>query len=111
MLIIGILIGSIGEELGWRSFLQPNLEKKYSVLLASIIVGSIWGFWHIGHYKNGLLFMIGFLIFTVSASIILAWILRDTSYSIIISVLFHVSINLGFFVLFKNSLTKETAKD
>lgn len=105
IMVIGILIGSIGEELGWRSFLQPNLEKKNSVLLASIIVGLIWGFWHIGHYKNGLIFMIGFLIFTVSASIILAWILRDTRYSILISVLFHTSINIGFFVLFKNSLT------
>jgi len=104
IMLIGILIGSIGEEIGWRSFLQPNLEKSNSVLLASIIVGLIWGLWHIGHYKNGLLFMIGFLIFTVSASIILAWILRDTRYSIIISVLFHTSINIGFFVLFKNSL-------
>jgi hypothetical protein len=52
--------------------------------------------------------MIGFLIFTISASVILAWILRDTKYSIIISVLFHTSINLGFFILFKNSLTNST---
>jgi len=105
IMVIGILIGSIGEEIGWRSFLQPTLEKSNSVLLASLFVGLIWGLWHIGHYKNGLLFMIGFLIFTVSASIILAWILRDTRYSIIISVLFHTSMNIGFFVLFKNSLT------
>ena len=105
VMIIGLLLGSIGEELGWRSFLQPYLEKNNSVLLASIIVGLIWGLWHIGHYKNGLLFMIGFLIFTISASIILAWILRDTRYSIIISVLFHTAINIGFFVQFKNSLT------
>lgn len=105
IMLIGILFGSIGEELGWRSFLQPTLEKRNSVLLASIIVGLLWGLWHIGHYKNGLLFMAGFLFFTISASIILAWILRDTRYSIIISVLFHTSINIGFFVLFKNSLT------
>jgi len=105
IMAVGILLGSIGEELGWRSFLQPNLEKNNSVLLASIIVGLIWGFWHIGHYKNGPLFMIGFLVFTVSASILLAWILRNTRYSIILSVLFHASINIGFFALFKNSLT------
>ena len=105
IMLIGILIGSIGEEIGWRSFLQPTLEKNNSVLLASIIVGLIWGLWHIGHYKNGLLFMIGFLIFTISASIILAWILRETRYNIIISVLFHMSINIGFYVLFKNSFT------
>ncbi len=105
IMLIGIIIGSIGEEIGWRSFLQPTLEKNNSVILASIIVGLIWGLWHIGHYKNGLLFMIGFLIFTISASIILAWILRETRYSIIIAVLFHTSINIGFFVLLKNSLT------
>lgn len=105
IMLVGIFIGSFGEEIGWRSFLQPTLEKSNSVLLASIIVGLIWGLWHIGHYKNGFLFMTGFLIFTISASIILAWILRDTRYSLIISVLFHTSINIGFFMLFKNSLT------
>ncbi len=105
MMLIGILIGAIGEELGWRSFLQPILERKNSVLLASIIVGLIWGLWHIGHYKNGLFFMIAFLIFTISASIILAWISRDTKYNILVAIAFHTAINLGFFVFFKNSLT------
>lgn len=104
-IIIGMLIGSIGEELGWRSFLQPILERENSVLISSIITGLIWGMWHIGHYKNGILFMIGFLIFTVSASILLALILKGSDYSIIISTIFHLSINIGFFTFFKNSLT------
>ncbi|MEL6843965.1 MAG: type II CAAX endopeptidase family protein, partial [Bacteroidota bacterium] len=103
--IIGILIGALGEEIGWRGFLQPTLEKKFSVLLSSVIVGLIWGLWHIGHYKNGALFMIGFLLFSISASIILAWMLRDTDFNIIIATLFHLSINLGFYAFFKNSLT------
>jgi len=105
VMIVGIVIGSVGEEIGWRSFLQLTLEKKNPALLASIIVGTIWGLWHIGHYKNGALFMTGFLIFTISASIIVAWLLRDTQYNLIIPVLFHISINLGFLILFKNSLT------
>ncbi len=105
IMIVGICIGAAGEEFGWRSFLQAIFERNYSVLVSSIIVGSIWGLWHIGHYKNGLFFMLGFLIFTISASIVLAWILRDTKYSLIISILFHTSINLGFYVFFKNSLT------
>lgn len=82
--LIGILIGSIGEEIGWRSFLQPTLEKNSPVLWASTVVGLIWGLWHIGHYKNGVLFMVGFLIFTISASIILAWI-----YQLILDSLFY----------------------
>ena len=35
------------EELGWRGFMQPYLEKKLSFPLATIITGSIWGIWHI----------------------------------------------------------------
>ncbi len=105
VMIVGMLIGAIGEELGWRSFLQPILERKNSVFVSSIMVGLIWGMWHIGHYKNGILFMIGFLIFTISASVILAWILRNTEYSIIISTVFHLSINIGFFTFYKNALT------
>jgi hypothetical protein len=49
--------------------------------------------------------MIGFLFFTISASVIVAWLLRGTQYNLIISVVFHISINLGFLILFKNSLT------
>lgn len=101
----GMIIGSIGEEIGWRGFLQPNLEKNYSILLSSIIIGILWGLWHMGHYKNGLLFMLGFLLFTVSASIVLRWLLGGTDNNLIISILFHLSINIGFFVFYKNSLT------
>jgi uncharacterized protein len=105
LLLVGLLVGSIGEELGWRSFLQPTLEKRNSVVVASIMVGIIWGLWHIGHIENGLVFMTGFLLFTISASIILALILRETRFSIVVSALFHASINIGFFLLFRNSLT------
>jgi membrane protease YdiL (CAAX protease family) len=105
VMFMGIIIGAVGEEIGWRNFLQPIVEKKYTVLIASIIVGAIWGLWHIGHYKNGLLFMSGFLIFTISASVIIAWLLRGTQFNIIIATVFHIAVNLGFIMFFKNSLT------
>jgi membrane protease YdiL (CAAX protease family) len=100
--IIGFLIGSIMEEIGWRSFFQPSLEKKHSRFISSLIVGAIWGIWHIGHFQNGLLFMLGFIIFTISVSIILAYLSKDTNYNIIISSLFHLSINIGFAILFNS---------
>jgi uncharacterized protein len=104
VMLIGIIIGGIGEEIGWRSFLQPSLGNKISVIISSIIVGFIWGLWHVGHYKNGLIFMLGFLLFTISASIIVMYLLKDTQYNIIISSIFHVSINIGFMVFFYNNL-------
>jgi membrane protease YdiL (CAAX protease family) len=105
IMIIGILVGAVGEEIGWRGFLQPILEKKYSILLASIIVGVIWGLWHISNYQYGALFMLGFMLVTISASIIIAWLLRGTQFNIIIATVFHIAINVGFVVFFKNSLT------
>ena len=105
VMILGMIIGSFGEEIGWRSFLQPILEKKNTLLFASIIVGIVWGLWHIGHYKNGFLFMFGFLLFTISASIIIAYVLRNTEYNLIVSAIFHLSINIGFLTFFNNSLT------
>lgn len=105
LMLVGMLVGAIGEEIGWRSFMQPNLEKEFSIIWASVIVGVFWGFWHIGHYKNGVVFIIGFLLFSISASIIICQLLKGTNYNLIISVLFHFSINLGFLLFFKNSLS------
>src|ERR1035437_1983256 len=105
LMLAGIIVGSIGEEVGWRSFMQPNLEKEFSVIWASVIVGVFWGLWHIGHYKNGVVFIVGFLFFSISASIIIGQLLKDTNYNLIISVLFHFSINIGFLLFFKSSLS------
>jgi uncharacterized protein len=105
LVIGGMIIGAIGEEIGWRGFVQPNLEKIYPITLSSIIIGLFWGLWHIGHYKSGVLFMFGFLLFTVSASTILRCVLIGTDNNLILSILFHLSINIGFFLFFKNSLT------
>lgn len=41
------LAGPLGEELGWRGFAQIELQKKYSPLKASIIIGFWWGMWHL----------------------------------------------------------------
>jgi len=43
---ISLFSGDIGEESGWRGHLQPSVEKKHSVIKASLIVGIIWAFWH-----------------------------------------------------------------
>jgi len=100
---IWIIIGAIGEEIGWRSFLQPMLDKKYPIFVSSLVVGIIWGLWHINHFINGPLFVFGFLIFSIAYSIIIMYLLKNTEYSLIISSMFHASINLSFKVFLENS--------
>jgi membrane protease YdiL (CAAX protease family) len=103
--IPGSLVGGVGEALGWRCFLQSSLDKRFDYILAAAITGTLWGLWHVGHYSNGLLYMGMFLLFTISASAILAQWLRAWDYNLGISAAFHLSINLGFFVFFRKSLT------
>ena len=36
-----------GEEFGWRYFLQPRLQKLYGKRCGVLILGFIWGIWHL----------------------------------------------------------------
>jgi membrane protease YdiL (CAAX protease family) len=44
-LVAGILVG-IFEELGWTGFAIPWLRLRYGVLATGLIVGLVWGLWH-----------------------------------------------------------------
>ncbi len=35
------------EEFGWRGFALPLLQRKFAPLWAGLILGSIWGLWHL----------------------------------------------------------------
>jgi membrane protease YdiL (CAAX protease family) len=100
---IWIVIGAVGEEIGWRSFLQPLLDKKYPIIFSSVIVGLIWGLWHINHFTNGPIFVLEFLLFTISYSIIIMFLLKNTEYNIFISSMFHASLNISFKIFLENS--------
>lgn len=40
-------ISFFGEELGWRGYLQPKLQVLFGKKLGVIILGLIWGLWHL----------------------------------------------------------------
>ena len=45
--LTNVLVPGIGEELGWRGFLQPRLnEVGFDTSPALVLTGAIWGFWH-----------------------------------------------------------------
>lgn len=47
VLIPMMLFGGGNEEVGWRMILQPELEKKFKFLLATIFTAVIWWLWHL----------------------------------------------------------------
>lgn len=46
--ILGFVNGlvAVGEEVGWRGFLQPKLVTKFGLPLGIVLVGFLWAHWH-----------------------------------------------------------------
>ena len=40
------LVGGLVEELGWTGFAIPRLRARFSVLATGLILGVVWGVWH-----------------------------------------------------------------
>ena len=36
-----------GEEYGWRAFLQPLLQKRFGPRAGAVLLGVLWGLWHL----------------------------------------------------------------
>jgi membrane protease YdiL (CAAX protease family) len=90
------------EEIGWRGFLLPILETKFGPFLAALILGSIWGIWHIPMYlihnpegsRTGL-FLVYFVTGTVPITVLFVWLFNRTG-SLLITIFFHAAINATF---------------
>lgn len=78
-LLLMILFGGGQEEFGWRGFALSRMEKSLGLWRSNILLGCIWGCWHIplwfipGTNQSYMPFT-GFLILTISWSFIFSWI-------------------------------------
>jgi membrane protease YdiL (CAAX protease family) len=94
--VVFVLI--VGEELGWRGYALPRLLAGRSALSASLILGVLWGAWHLptffvpGAPQYGLPFS-AFVLLTVAYSVVFTWVYLHTRGSVLISTLLHGAIN------------------
>ncbi|MDD3278768.1 MAG: type II CAAX endopeptidase family protein [Lachnospiraceae bacterium] len=42
-----VFVAFFGEEYGWRYFLQPMLQKRFGLRAGVILLGVLWGIWHL----------------------------------------------------------------
>jgi len=93
-----ILIGGGQEEFGWRGYAQQPLQERFGVVPASLLIGVVWGFWHLplwampgdGHSTYP---YIAFLIMTTSISIVYGWLFNASGKKLIIVIFFHAMSN------------------
>ena len=122
VLLIGVygLIRStasaLGEEIGWRGFLVPELSKTTSFAATAFISGAIWSVWHyplliFGGYNAGTPTWYGLTCFTVmviAISFVFAWV-RLKSGSLWTGAILHGSHNLYVQAIF-TPMTRNTGK-
>jgi membrane protease YdiL (CAAX protease family) len=70
-----VLLGAL-EEFGWRGFLQPALQARTTAVTAALLVGTVWGLWHVpshllGHLGDRPLPL--FLLHLLPMSVVMAW--------------------------------------
>jgi membrane protease YdiL (CAAX protease family) len=101
MLVITMIVGAAGEELGWRAYLQPYLQTRFPVLGSALIVGVLWGFWHIGGFANGLAFMGLFVVMATALSVVMGVVLwRARRTNLVVATAAHAAVNLALILLF-----------
>ncbi len=93
----GILI-SAGEETGWRGHALPRLQARFGPWWASLIVGLLWGCWHLplflipGTTQYGLAFP-AFVLASIGYSVIYTCLCNRSRGSVLIASLFHSASN------------------
>ena len=93
--------GSFAEEFGWRGYALDRLQKKWNALVSSLILGFIWGLWHLPlFFSEGLsqsyMPFWAFLIYTMSVSVLFTLFHNNTKGNILVALLFHTMGNLSF---------------
>lgn len=111
---IFIAFGGIGEELGWRGFLVPELYKYFNFTKTALISGVIWAVFHFPLLilllsprleVSSWPMMIFALVAGVALSTIMAW-LRLKSGSVWTAVIFHMALNIHIQGFFQNVTIK-----
>lgn len=93
MLILGPM-----EEIGWRGFALPILQRHLAPFWAGLILGIIWAVWHLPAFMlsgtpQAAWSFLPFFLGSIACSLILTALFNDTRGSILLAMLFHFQMN------------------
>jgi membrane protease YdiL (CAAX protease family) len=111
--VVAGLIGGFFEELGWTGFAIPRMRLRYGVLATGLVVGVLWGTWHLlqilwvgGTYSGGLsLFLFLTLYFFSGVAqltayrVLMVWV-YDRTESLLVAMLMHTGLIVGTIFIF-----------
>jgi len=99
ILFAAFLVAALGEEMGWSGYAIDPLQKRWTALQASIVLGAIWAAWHIvAMVQTGqsAAWIAWGCLDMVATRVIMVWIYNNTGRAVVAVVLFHAIANLTF---------------
>jgi len=95
-LVLWVMTFGFGEEIGWRGFALPRLQKELSALKATIILGFAWVLWHVPTFfyhetyvNMGPFLLVGMMIGIMLGGVMLTWLYNSTGGSVFMVALLH----------------------
>lgn len=86
------------EEIGWRGFALAHLQKRFTASVATLVVGVLWGLWHlplffwVGNPMSEYPFLPWF-VSTVAGAFLYTWLYNSAKGSLVPVTLFHIGLN------------------
>ena len=99
-----------GEEIGWRGYVLPRLQTKFNALTSSLILGFVWGFWHLPKYLSDwdVVAFFWFMVHILTISLLLTWLYNNTQGSLLLVTIFHAASNTaGVLLPISNRLAEQ----
>jgi len=93
-----LILGPV-EELGWRGYATPLLQRRLAPFWAGLVVGVFWALWHVPAFFLGGTPQSGwevmpFLLGATAVSVILTGFFNAARGSILVAILFHWQLNM-----------------
>jgi len=94
-LFLWVFTFGFGEEIGWRGYALPRLQKGRSALSATLILSLFLALWHVPafFYLYDRSILIGWLIGMVAGAIVFTWFYNSSRGSILVVALWHGAFN------------------
>ena len=99
-----------GEEMGWRGYVLPRLQAKYSALTSSLILGFVWGIWHLPKFMgtDSMRSFPWFVVGIMAEAVLYTWLYNNTKGSLLLVTIFHAAGNTaGMFLPIANTISDQ----
>lgn len=96
--LYNFIYGGLSEEPGWRGFVLPRLQAKFSPFVSSLILGVLWAVWHAparfgGIEAKSVSDTVVEWILLILVSVIFTWLFNRTGGSILSTAMVHPAMN------------------